>query len=135
MVQTLVRSGATGTGPAAVPFWSLPEGEGGRFAEAHADDRAVGARGARSAGSGRTLAWLRVVAHQFLSPITLILVVAALIAASTGDLIDGSIIVGIVVCSALLGAWQEGRAADAVAALLVEVAVTVEVTRRGQALR
>jgi Mg2+-importing ATPase len=113
----------------------MPVDEVERYVAAQGEERSVARAGVRRGGSARALAWLRVVARQFLSPITLILVVAALVAASTGDLVDGSIIIGIVVCSALLGAWQEGRAADAVSALLVEVAVTVGVERAGRSLR
>lgn len=132
MVQTLVHADRTGAGPGAVPFWSMRQDEVEQHLADHVEDRRRGPAGGRR--GGRALAWLRVVGRQFLSPITLILVVAALVATSTGDLVDGSIILGIVVCSALLGAWQEGRAADAVSALLVEVAVTIEVIRGGRTL-
>lgn len=132
MTQTLVAPGTRNKASAAVPFWSLPRDQVDQFIADHAGDRVAGSSAGAGAGRLRALAWVRVVARQFLSPITLILVVAALVAVSTGDLVDGSIILGIVVCSALLGAWQEGRAADVVSALLVEVAVTVRVQRDGR---
>ncbi|AMM20984.1 hypothetical protein AX769_13640 [Frondihabitans sp. PAMC 28766] len=89
------------------------------------------ARVHRSMLSARTRNRLRILGRQFTSPITLILIVAALIAAATGDTVDGTIIVVIVVASALLGAWQEGHAADEVAALLDQVTVRVHVQRHG----
>ncbi len=102
-----------------------------------AADAAILARAATAAPPAATRSrrgMLRIVAGQFASPITLILVVAALIAATTGDFVDGSIILAIVVASAVLGAVQEGRAMRAVADLLARVSVTITVRRRGRAV-
>lgn len=110
------------------PFWSMTEAEA---------LQAVAAQGARPPARRRhgPPSIVRVLARQFASPITLILIVAALIASSTGDLVDGSIILAIVVASSVLGAWQEGRAGRAVAALLAQVQVTIEVQRGGSTLQ
>jgi Mg2+-importing ATPase len=88
----------------------------------------------RSHSGSKTGRRLRILGRQMLSPITLILIVAALIAAVTGDFVDGSIIIAIVAASAVLGAWQESRAADEVQALLEQVTVTIHVTRDGHDL-
>ncbi len=114
------------------PFWSMPIEDIRRLADAGSAPSARASRRPRSPAAVRLLNWLRVIGRQFVSPIMLILIVAALIATATGDGVDGSIILGIVVCSALLGAWQEGHAADAVAELLKQVAVVVRVRRGGQ---
>jgi Mg2+-importing ATPase len=129
MTGTLVRRTPKKVAAPALAFWSMPRAEIDRYVEQHADRATKGSSRAARFGGLRAVKWLRVITRQFLSPITLILVVAALIATATGDVVDGSIILGIVVCSALLGAWQEGRAADAVASLLTEVEVTVHVRR------
>ena len=55
---------------------------------------------------------------QFKSPVTLLLIIAALLSASLGDLADTVIILGIVLISSFLGFWQEKGAADAVQELL-----------------
>lgn len=72
---------------------------------------------------------LRLLAAQFRSPITLLLVVAAGLSLAVGERIDGAIILGIIVVSGLLGYWQEQRAADAVAALLEMVQTRTTVLR------
>lgn len=117
-----------------VAFWSMPLGEIRQSIGAGAAAREHSSQRARKPGTVRLLNWMRVVGRQFVSPIMLILIVAALIATATGDTVDGSIILGIVVCSAFLGAWQEGHAADAVAALLRQVAVIVHVQRDGRGI-
>jgi len=48
------------------------------------------------------------------------------------DLVDGTVILTIVALSALLGAWQESRSADAVAAITAQVAINVRVQRQGK---
>lgn len=80
------------------------------------------------------LGWLRILGRQLASPITMILIVAAILAAATGDPIDSLVILAIIALSAGLGGWQEGRAASAVAALLARVAVTVRIERDGLTL-
>jgi Mg2+-importing ATPase len=133
MTGTLVRRPLKKASEAAFAFWSMPRAKIDRSLEQRDTTEKPGPRAERL-GHLRAVQWLKVIGRQFLSPITAILVVAALVAIATGDLVDGSIILGIVVCSALLGSWQEGRAADAVAALLQEVQVTVHLRRSGREL-
>ncbi len=52
-------------------------------------------------------AWPRMLIKQFTSPVTLILILAAVIAAAVGDATDAIIVGVIVVASAALGFFQE----------------------------
>jgi len=116
--------------PAAAGFWALSVDE---VAALFPAPDAAAAPLARTRGHSRLRSWAGIVLRQLSSPITMILLVAALIATATGDNVDGGVILLIVVLSAALGAWQEGRAADAVANPLASVAVTVRV-QHGDAL-
>jgi len=69
---------------------------------------------------------------QFRSPVTLLLIVAALLSAGLGDAADTIIILVIVLISSLLGYFQEKGAADAVNELLKLVRVHCTVTRDGE---
>lgn len=68
---------------------------------------------------------------QIKSPIIIILIFAATLAAFTGDPTDAIIILTIIVFSAMLGFWQERGAANAVEGLLAMVRTRVEVRRDG----
>lgn len=68
---------------------------------------------------------------QFKSPITILLVIAALLSAWLGDVADTTIILAIVLISSLLGFWQEKSAADAVKGLLKLVQLKCDVLRDG----
>jgi len=68
---------------------------------------------------------------QFKSPITLLLIFAALLSAGLGDVADTVIILVIVLLSSFLGFWQEKGAADAVRALLKMVTLNCDVLRGG----
>jgi len=70
---------------------------------------------------------------QFKSPVTILLIVAALLSAGLGDVADTVIILTIVLISSLLGFWQERGAANAVAELLKMVALHCAVLRDGKA--
>ena len=70
--------------------------------------------------------------RQFASPITLILVVATIIAAALGEAVDAAIILVIIMLSGLLSFWQEYGASRAVEELLATVRLTAEVLRDGQ---
>jgi Mg2+-importing ATPase len=70
---------------------------------------------------------------QFRSPITLIMLFAAVVSLFFADRTDALIILAIILISALLGFWQEHGAAKAVAALLSLVRVKAEVWRDGYA--
>ena len=71
-------------------------------------------------------------ARQFSSPITLILVFATILSAMLGDHTDAAVILAIVLLSGMLSAWQEYGASRAVEDLLATVQVTVEVLRDGR---
>jgi len=68
---------------------------------------------------------------QFKSPVTLLLVIAALLSAGLRDVTDTIIILVIVLISSLLGFWQEKGAADAVRELLKMVQLHCTVIRNG----
>src|SRR5471030_1530669 len=70
---------------------------------------------------------------QFKSPVTILLIVAALLSAGLGDVADTVIILTIVLISSLLGFWQERGAANAVSELLKMVALHCAVLRDGKA--
>lgn len=68
---------------------------------------------------------------QFKSPITLILIAAAVLSLFLNDRTDAIIILIIVLVSSLLGFWQEYGASNAVAKLLKMVQIKVNVSRDG----
>jgi len=72
------------------------------------------------------------VLRQFSSPIILILIGAAALSFLLGQPTDGSIILGIVLVSGLLGFWQERGAATAVERLLQTVELKATVLRDGR---
>ena len=72
--------------------------------------------------------------RQFLSPVTLILIMAATVATAVGDATDGIIIGIIVFASAGLGCTQESRATRDVQLLLSSDSSTVDVDRHGETL-
>jgi Mg2+-importing ATPase len=69
---------------------------------------------------------------QFKSPVTLLLIAAALISAGVGDVSDTLIIFAIILISSLLGFWQEKGAANAVSELLKMVQLHCDVLRDGE---
>ena len=64
-------------------------------------------------------------------PLSLILLVAAIVSAATGDAVGGSIIAAILIVSIGLDTFQEGHAAQAAEVLRQSVALTAEVRRDG----
>ncbi len=79
----------------------------------------------------REVAALRLLLHQFASPLVLILVFGAAISLFVRDWVDAAIILVIVLGSALLGFTQEYRASAAVAELRKRLALTARVRRDG----
>jgi Mg2+-importing ATPase len=73
----------------------------------------------------------RVFASQFRSPITLMLIATAVFSVTSGRYEDASIILLIVIASAMLGFWQEYAASHALASLLAKVKAKVRVLRDG----
>jgi P-type Mg2+ transporter len=75
---------------------------------------------------------LQLFLSQFKSPITIILIAAAILSFTLRDRVDAGIILFIVFVSSALGFWQEKGAADAVNQLLKIVQVRCAVLRDGQ---
>ena len=75
---------------------------------------------------------LSILLSQFKSPITIILLSAAVLSFFLGDAKDTVIIIAIVLISSILGFWQEKGAADAFEKLLGSVRVKSTVLRDGQ---
>jgi len=72
--------------------------------------------------------------RQFKTPVTLLLIGAAILSMMLGDAIDSYIIFTIILVSSLLGFWQEKGAADAVSQLSKMIQVKCTVLRNGQAI-
>ncbi|WP_293881362.1 HAD-IC family P-type ATPase, partial [Sphingomonas sp.] len=85
--------------------------------------------GANSDAQGKRIGAARAIARRLLEPLSLILLVAAIVSAGTGDMIGGSIIAVILVVSIGLDTLQEGHAAHAAEILRQSVALTAEVRR------
>ncbi len=69
---------------------------------------------------------------QFKSPITLLLIAAALLSMGLGDFTDAVIILIIILISSMLGFWQEKGAAHAVDELLKMVQIKCRILRDGK---
>lgn len=87
--------------------------------------------GANSLDEQTQLTAARLLLHQFESPLVLILVFGAAISLIVHDWVDATIILAIVLGSAVLGFIQEYRASNAVAELRGRLALTVQVMRDG----
>ena len=127
------------TGAAPERFWStplesvlaalgttregIPADEAERRLATHGPNRPVDAR--EPTALGQLLA-------QFRSPITMLLLAAAVLSLGLGERTDGAIILGMVGASAMLGFWQEWRAAGAVRALVASIHTTATVLRSGR---
>lgn len=75
---------------------------------------------------------IHLLARQFRSPIILLLVVAAVLSMALGEVVDASIVIGILVLSGGLGFVQERGAVKAIHALMSSVAVHADVLRDGR---
>ncbi|HEV2354088.1 MAG TPA: HAD-IC family P-type ATPase, partial [Puia sp.] len=71
-------------------------------------------------------------ASQFRSPVTLLLIAAAVLSMALGDSTDSMIILVIILVSSMLGFWQERRASRAVAELLSLVQIHCRLLRDGR---
>ncbi len=124
---------------AKAPFWSLSQPE--LFALLDCTDAGLATSAAQTRvlrygrnvlGERKRSDWWALLARQFLSPIVLILIGAAVLSAALGDPSDALIIVAIVLVSGLLGFWQERGAASAVETLLKAVELKARVLRDGR---
>jgi len=68
---------------------------------------------------------------QFKSPITILLIVAALLSMTLGDFTDSIIILTIILISSFLGFWQEKGATNAIEELLKMVQISCRLVRNG----
>ncbi|WP_010163355.1 magnesium-translocating P-type ATPase [Sphingomonas sp. PAMC 26617] len=87
--------------------------------------------GANSDAPAKRVGIVRAVVRRLLEPLSLILLVAAIVSIATGDGIGGSIIVSILAVSIGLDTVQEGHAGHAADVLRQSVALTAEVSRDG----
>jgi len=87
--------------------------------------------GANSDAPGKRIGAFHAILRRLLEPLSLILLVAAIVSAGTGDIIGGSIIAVILIVSIGLDTVQEGHAARAADILRQSVALTAEVRRDG----
>lgn len=108
---------------------STPMGLSGQEAR-----RRLAANGPNRLLEGKEGHALSILARQFASPLTLLLVFAALIALVTRAYADSVIVLGIVALSIVLSFAQEFRAARAVAALSARVVPRARVIRSGERL-
>ncbi|MFT3675525.1 MAG: magnesium-translocating P-type ATPase [Chitinophagaceae bacterium] len=74
---------------------------------------------------------LKLFLNQFKTPVTLLLILAAILSLTLGEMIDGIIILTIIFISSILGYWQEKGASNAVEELLKMIAVNCTVYREG----
>lgn len=74
---------------------------------------------------------LKLFLNQFKTPVTLLLILAAVLSLTLGEMIDGIIILTIILISSILGYWQEKGASNAVEELLKMIAVNCTVYREG----
>ena len=121
-----------------VVFWNLPApqvlaqlGSAPQGLSSVQAKRALERYGTNTLRATRRWSGLRLLLKQFQSPITLILIGAAMLSLFLGDRTNALIILVIVVLSSALGFWQERGAADAVAKLLAVVQTTATVLRDG----
>ncbi|MHB8086510.1 MAG: cation-translocating P-type ATPase, partial [Dehalococcoidia bacterium] len=88
--------------------------------------------GPNSLRPAKRLTSLSLLIGQFKSPITIILLVATVLAFFLGDAVDAAIILVIILASGLLGFWQERGATNAIARLLAIVQIKSTALRDGQ---
>jgi len=88
--------------------------------------------GANTIKTGSQSSVILLFLSQFKSPVTILLIIAALLSAGLGDVADTVIILIIVLISSFLGFWQEKGAANAVSELLKMVQLHCAVLRNGQ---
>lgn len=105
---------------------SLPEG----LTAKEAGERLTRGKGkVRSRWEGG--AWSLLIS-QFRSPLVILLLVAMTLSLFLGDRVDASIVLGVVLMSAVVGFWQEFRASNAVMALLAVIQAKATVLRDGK---
>jgi Mg2+-importing ATPase len=119
-------------------FWSLSTDEAYKFLSSSAlglsgtePDERLKINGPNSLKTNKNTSALILFLSQFKSPITILLLAAALLSMGLGQFTDATIILVIVVISSLLGFWQEKGAARAIGELLRMVQIRCRVIRDG----
>ncbi|HEY7465911.1 MAG TPA: magnesium-translocating P-type ATPase [Dehalococcoidia bacterium] len=97
-----------------------------------AEEAAARLRGIGAVAPHHRRTELVILLRQFATPITLILVVATLLSAALGEVVDAAIILAIILLSGFLSFWQEYAASEAMEELLRSVEVKVKVRRDGE---
>jgi len=124
---------------APIPFWSLETSEA--FSRLGVDSGGLSSRvaterlriyGPNTVRSNPSRQLIFLFLAQFKSPVTILLIIAALLAGGLHDTADAVIILAIVLISGILGFWQEKGAAKAVRSLLRMVQLNCSVVRDGQ---
>ncbi|WP_437192712.1 magnesium-translocating P-type ATPase [Planctomicrobium sp. SH527] len=95
----------------------------------------LAAKGRRAEPAAKFWRALKLFASQFRSPITLMLIAAAIVSIFLEDVTDAGIILFIVLSGAILGFWQEFSASNALAALASMVTTRVTVLRDGKQVK
>jgi Mg2+-importing ATPase len=91
----------------------------------------LGVVGPNTLATSKQTSSIRLLGRQFLSPIVLILIGAAILSGILGDWTDATIILAIILISGLLGFFQERGAGRAITALLAVVEIKVNLLRDG----
>ncbi|MBC8988340.1 magnesium-translocating P-type ATPase [Pedobacter sp. N36a] len=127
--------------PSIQSFWSLSQPEALIQVSGNLnglDSKQASSRlklyGANTLKDNRSNSGILLFLFQFKSPITLLLIGAALLSAFLGDIPDTLIILVIVMLSSILGFWQERAATNAVRELLKMVQLKTKVIRAGKAV-
>ncbi|MDP1625223.1 MAG: HAD-IC family P-type ATPase [bacterium] len=94
--------------------------------------RRLAEKGPNSLPEAKTDSLISIFLRQFASPIIYILLGAATIVLLLGDIVDASIIAAVLFINAIVGAVQEGRAQNTMAALRRMVQTTAVVLRDGK---
>lgn len=89
----------------------------------------------RNALAHRSHSWLGVLANQLKSPLVLLLLFAAIASGATGEWVDATIVIAIVVASVVVGFSREYQAETAAAALRARVKTRTNVLRDGDVRR
>lgn len=122
----------------AEPYWSrAPDdalaalGTTRRGLSSEEAARRLAQTGSNVLEGGRPVSWPHALLVQLQSPLVLLLVAAAVISAIVREWTDASVVVAIVLGSAMLGAWHEWRAGAAVERLRARVQLRARVWRDG----
>ncbi|MDB5736685.1 MAG: Magnesium-translocating P-type ATPase [Sphingomonas bacterium] len=138
MRPTRLKIVAPAVGGTKAPFWTQSAGtllsalksDRDGLTQADATER-LGRCGRNADDVGTRVSLVHSLLNRLLEPLSLILLVAGIVSAATGDVIGGSIIVAILSLSIGLDTVQEGRAIRAADLLKLSVALKASVRRDG----